>query len=868
MASEATIRVAESRISDESAPAGCGDPRALLAEWANDNQEWLRSLVAEVIARGRPVEGATIDNAYQLFRQENGLDVRLLPAVDKINVTDQRDESLPSLYLTRISEVHGVNALAPGAVIEPHEGLTILYGENGTGKTGYSRIFKALANSRTAEEKILGNVETESLEEQSAKLEYKLGDEVRELIWRGEYGVWPFTRMSVFDSPSVTTHIDSDLDYVYTPASLALFEHVTAAIQAVERRINDAIHAESIDNTSLLTRFHKNSTIYPLIETLGPNTDLENLKARAATGADTDANLERLDREVSELRANVIDTKITTLKIEKGALTQAIAAADMLVSFDANEYNASLARLNQLESEYAAFRDELFAAADLPAEPDGTWSQFVQSGEAYRQHLVELEVHEPERCLYCRQPLQSEARDLLSKYSKYLKDKISTDIRSVKEALEELRNQVRTVQNNEVATFLNDGNDSGGRPQYLAVVGMIESKRSSLAEAVDSGRKADTGLRKLLRDPRAEAAKALRTIDSELSNLEKRQHNREQALSEKQVEYVEYRDAVELGRSWELVKLQVENAKGIDRLYAEQRRLPQLRRAVTELTKKASEQLTNQSFDQLFREECEALRAPEIKLKFTGSKGKALRRKIVSGKHRPSRVLSEGEQKVLALADFLAEARMSRIAAPIVFDDPVSSLDHRRVKEVAQRIAQLTSGTQVIVFSHDILFVATLLSMFEKSKRCTYFHVTDDDGKKGKVTRATGPRWDTLGFIKGKINGAIQNASNSQGDRRDQSVREGYDWLRSWCEVFVEMELLRGVTQRYQPNVAMTRLARIDTSKLNEIIPKVMEIFEEACRYIDAHSQPLVTLSVAPTLEGLVQRWEELQALKRLNDGK
>ena len=89
---------------------------------------------------------------------------------------------------------------------------------------------------------------------------------------------------------------------------------------------------------------------------------------------------------------------------------------------------------------------------------------------------------------------------------------------------------------------------------------------------------------------------------------------------------------------------------------------------------------------------------------------------MLSGRHKPSKVLSEGEQKVLAIADFLAEARLGGITAPVIFDDPVSSLDHRRINEVARRIANLAEANQVIVFTHDILFATTLLSLFEKSK--------------------------------------------------------------------------------------------------------------------------------------------------------
>ncbi|MGL5827871.1 MAG: hypothetical protein ACRCYU_24155, partial [Nocardioides sp.] len=188
------------------------DPRVLLAEWANDGDEWVRLLVSEVVATGRSASADTIEKAYQLFRQEKALDERKLPSVEKLSTEARQDDAAPPLVLTGLSKVYGVNALTPGAVIEPHDGLTILYGENGTGKTGYSRIFKALADSRTADE-ILGNIDADDEEAQSAEVKFKIGSHEKTFEWTGNRGVAPFTRMSIFDSPSVTTHVDDDLDY-------------------------------------------------------------------------------------------------------------------------------------------------------------------------------------------------------------------------------------------------------------------------------------------------------------------------------------------------------------------------------------------------------------------------------------------------------------------------------------------------------------------------------------------------------------------------------------------------------------------------------------------------------------------------------
>lgn len=844
------------------------DPRALLADWANANDEWARLLVAEVIASARPVGESTIEKAYQLFRQEKAFNKRELPVVPPLNVEARQDESAPPLTLTRLSEVHGINALVSGSVIEPHEGLTILYGENGTGKTGYSRVFKALANSRTADT-ILGDIEADAVEEQSAKLEFTLGDEAQTLAWTGERGVSPFTRMSIFDSPAVTTHVDEDLDYVYVPAALALFKHVTAAIQAVTGQVDSAIAELGSGSTGLLSRLQRGSTIYPLIETLGASSDLVDLKSKAKVGEADNAELDSLTQAVAALRANTMGTQITALKSQQRVLTQAVAAAEALSTFDQTAYNAALAKRTQLATDYETFRSELFAVADLPAEPDDTWNDFIERGETYRQHLVDLEVHDADRCLYCRQPLLDPARDLLTRYSTYLEDKISEDIRTTDTALAAFKRQIANIQGNEMAAFIDEYKDSdeANRPTYFAQVETIENTRSAVTAALTDNLPVDIKIADRVTPTKSTVAGALTTTSVSITDLENQQQNRVKVLDEKQTELLELEDAVELGKSWPLIETQVKSAKEADRLRTLKKPMPQMARAVTELSKTASNHLINLSFDALFLEECEALRTPPMKLQFVGRDGKAQRRKVMTGKHKPSKVLSEGEQKVLALADFLAEARLAGITAPVIFDDPVSSLDHRRINEVAQRIARLADSIQVIVFTHDILFATTLLNLSEKSKRCSLFQVTDESGK-GQVTRATGLRTDSLSAIKGRINAAIQNAKAQEGEVRDALVRMAYSHVRAWCEVFTEEELLKGVTKRYRANVQMTTLPSINGSKLDDIGPKVTEIFEVACRYIDGHSQPLVTLGVSPTLTGLEQHWAELQELKKVNDSK
>jgi ABC-type nitrate/sulfonate/bicarbonate transport system ATPase subunit len=62
----------------------------------------------------------------------------------------------------------------------------------------------------------------------------------------------------------------------------------------------------------------------------------------------------------------------------------------------------------------------------------------------------------------------------------------------------------------------------------------------------------------------------------------------------------------------------------------------------------------------------------------------------------------------LGLAGFFTEATFDESKSAIIFDDPVTSLDHMRRDKVAQRLTRLAKDRQVVVFTHDVAFVGDL----------------------------------------------------------------------------------------------------------------------------------------------------------------
>ena len=69
-------------------------------------------------------------------------------------------------------------------------------------------------------------------------------------------------------------------------------------------------------------------------------------------------------------------------------------------------------------------------------------------------------------------------------------------------------------------------------------------------------------------------------------------------------------------------------------------------------------------------------------------------------------VLSEAELKCAAIALFLAECELMAVKQPIIFDDPVNSLDNIIIQAFAERLSRM--DCEVVVFTHNILLMEAL----------------------------------------------------------------------------------------------------------------------------------------------------------------
>lgn len=840
--------------------------RSLLVGWANQQDGWVRQLVSEIIIAGKALTDAQLDAIYQLFLKEKALAPGGPVSVAQLIDDPSALVAGSGLFLTQLGDLKNVNALAESQKIDFNAKLTVVFGENACGKTGYVRVLKKAAAVRTSET-VLPDLSQAQRTGQppSARIAYKLGQGDEQAVdWKDQAGLVPFNRIDVFDSRATLLHVDGDLNYVYTPGELARFPLVQRGVEGVRTRLDNEITSKTQTANPFLAQFDRQSRIYPLVDSLGAATDLSQLKELAVVTDAERQEIATLQTEIDALRTTNPAAQLKLAETGNQHLDALKKAFSVIGRFDIAVYGERLASLQKAEREYESATQESFAGLPIPGLLQDEWREFIRAGEEYLRALDDEEAY-PEagkECLYCRQPLSPEAVALLRKYRDFCNNDLRTGLDGAMRELDTLR-RAFNVDFADVERLLGEvaGEGSNISQENLAALKAFAVAGKNLRDTVEARKAVEwnaqaseaTAVNTLLEDAHAHNS-------SLIAGLTDRRDKREEALRERQTKLVDIESRIKLAALLPQITTAVDQAKWVDKAKIQQRKFQALLRSLTETSKLASEQLLNKDFERHFTDECKVLRAPAVTLQFPGRQGQVTRKKAVAGgEHRPSDVLSEGEQKVIALADFLAEASL-KPPAPVIFDDPINSLDYRRMAEVVNRIVSLSETRQVIVFTHNIWFTTELLARFEKRPQdCSYFDVARDGTKIGIVSKGTHPRSDTVSSLRSRINVLIQSAEKATGETQSALIEKAYELMRNICEVIVEEDLLQGVTKRYQPNVMMTRLPNINFAGLQAAVAAISPLFEDCCRYIGSHSQPMETLNVRPTLDMLKADWKKLQ---------
>lgn len=843
--------------------------RSLIIEWANEQDHWLRAIIGELLQSQTELTDDQIEDCYQLLLSEKELEQGEWSEVPALENEDIAQESEEALTLAQLKEVENVNALATEQELNFNPRLTVVFGENATGKSGYARILKGLAAVRTAES-ILSDI-SKPQEQPSASIGYWLGSDVGDLakaktvIWNGQEGLAPLTRIDVFDSRGVNIHVDGELSYVYTPSDLSLFPLIADSIERIKGKLDNArLEIQKAGNQFTIS-FNRQGPLFSKIETLGASTNVEELKSLASVSEEEEAAKPELESTVDSLRADNTNASIKVAQAERDFLSSVYVCAESISKVNVSTLNTAIQALKQAKDSYKKTSEIAFENESIPGLTKPSWTNFIEAGEAYIKENFSEYPDEQGNCVYCRQPLSEESLKLIKKYRNYCSDEAKKTMVSAKEVVKTLgdgllQSELDFLLENAKKKVGEDGLLKEWIQDVIKSINQAADAKTAIENCEEIGKES---LQEWIRI-KNESKDKLSRIESAISELQSSGEKKKKALEQESKKLLLLTDRLKLREILPTVLKYVEKAKWADKANAVLSKFRSLSTSLTRISKIASEELLNQDFEKLFVAECELLKAPAVSLDFSGKRGQAARKKSIVSGFKLSDILSEGEQKVIALSDFIAESSLRRKSSPIVMDDPVNSLDYKRLKHVVNRIHELSQNRQVIVFTHNIWFATELLECFRKEKgACSYYDIQSDGQVKGLLSAASNPRTDNFKTYTKKIDELIRQAEKqTNAEVREALVKSCYGSMRGACEVFVEIDLFMEVTKRYRANVMMTKLVEIRTDRLSDAIKVITKIFDKCCDITDSHAHSLETQNVRPKLDELKDEWELLKTTR------
>ncbi len=286
----------------------------------------------------------------------------------------------------------------------------------------------------------------------------------------------------------------------------------------------------------------------------------------------------------------------------------------------------------------------------------------------------------------------------------------------------------------------------------------------------------------------------------------------------------------------------------------------------TGLSRKAgelSETLITESYVTRFNLELKKLGASRIQVELIKSRVQhgLVKHKIQLkgiGNSRAGDVLSEGENRIVTLAAFLATVTAKSDKAPFVFDDPISSLDQEYEEKTIDRLIELSADRQVIIFTHRLSLVG-ILSDKAMPEVVTINHEVWGAGQPG----------ETPFFIKKPVR-ALKDLKNSRlVQARAALTNEGQDAyyplakaicsdIRILVERVVELVFLADVIQRHRR--ALNTKGKIEhLAKITAADCALVEDFMSRYSSFE-HSQPAEAPVALPTPEELGADLDELIA--------
>ena len=779
--------------------------------WLTKRPTWQRNLFQRVV-RNQAIDNSYIEQLVDLLVASE----TVAPETPALTVDElpQGGDMKESIAICSVGDLQGVNALLGGQTLEfSPTGMTIVYGDNGSGKSGYARLLKKIVGARH-HEKILSNVFTNEHCAQSAQINYRCGGTDQAATWSRTFNDTTFGRIHFYDEACGNDYLQNETELSYRPSVLGLLDRLIELIDQVSSEIGKRITIEEAKQFSL-PNVPDGTSAANFLSELSDRTDPHSLDQLLDAHQDLDKEIQKYRQEEARLRATdptKEKTRLFAVAKDAEALAAHLESIENTLSPTAAD---RILTLKQRAMKLRASADEVssssFANEPLPGVGSQTWRAMWEAAERYAQAEAYPDRNFPateddDVCVLCQQPLAQDAQARLRRFRDYVRNTVQ---QQAKDAERKYSAAVDQLKKFDVTT-----------PSVLSWLAHFADNndltKDTLAAALDVAVTAKERILERLQDSTDEAWVELAAVDisivRSLAAAKRDEANVidldsfKKSLDSVKKKLQECEGLQKLGVVKEEIVCEIKRRKHVALLTRKKRELSTTQ--VTKLSKRLATDYVTKTVSDRFLYEANNLKLEHVVLSDPrGSKGAirqipALKEVSTASSISTMQVLSEGEQTAAGLAGFLTEVHFDESKSAVIFDDPMSSLDHQRRSNAAARIVELAQDRQVIVFTHDLIFLAELV------KRARYLSVEvhqqtiQRNGSKqpGQITdKFPWKANDTdsrINILKTDLNKITATRSNMSGDEYEDKTAGWAGRLSETWERTIRSDVIYRVVDR------------------------------------------------------------------------
>ncbi len=795
---------------------------ASLSKWFSERPRWLQIAATRLLQQSELTDKDVSELATLCQQEVDGK----LPKTACSFPTSAFSEGTPgTLRLCSISDVEGVNALAPRKPLEfGKSNITIVYGNNGSGKSGYVRLLKHVCGARETGT-LHRNVYKPGSAVQKACISFEQDGILKTHTWSGQGICDDLNSVDIFDTSFGKVFVSSEDEVSYEPPVLSFFSSLILACE----KVASALDAEANRYQSRKPNIPADKKVTPegiWYEAIRAQTTTQDIETHCTFSCVDETEMQTLLQRLAEKAPAEKAKQLRKQKQHIDTLVQ--DTKKYLVQLSDENYRRIIAAkkksiLKKTAADTAA--EKVFSGSELEGIGFDVWRDLWEAARKYSESAAYREVKYPNvsdgsHCVLCHQPLSQGAKDRLISFESFVKGEMQ---KAASDAVKEYETASQTIEALPASETLKARIDAAGIPQDEVASQVTDffaqlQARKDLLPGIDS----EEAIPDPLLSPKwIEEANALSKSLGELAAKYD-----EDAKSDNREEIKKKLNSLQ-ARKW-----LSEHRTAIDEEVNRLKMLNQIKKAkdtanTTVLSKKKgelAEVLITDAFVQRFNAELKAIGASLVKVELVKSKvskGRVLHKIQLRGasQNTITDILSEGENRIVSIAAFLADVNGKSNQAPFIFDDPISSLDQSYEEAVVQRLIELSQDRQVIIFTHRLSLLGTFRHFAEKKTiKFNVVSIRSTDLGTGEPAPIPLSQSDIKSALNKLMDQRYRDAKkaseNGEFEYADILLKSICSDFRTLVERSIENDLLCGVVQRFQRPVHTLKLK--DLAKLKD----------------------------------------------------